>query len=259
MLLQYLYSSVLFPTESLKFFRHRKDQKMELKGAAKVSSYLPDTYAGKGGHDARRHYRDVGEILQEKPDYFGGKPKRAKEAGRKQRNVTERSSFVKIWMKITRNQIRATADQQFDKLSTILPDIDSRNMTILAIATKYRNMMEIKSNEDWSADNERLIEQFQGFGNSIWQDATTSGPTMVREALMKDVLRYIKSIVAFENAADETRRARIQQQLEDREYEDDFSYNEDEENDDEWYRNAEQNIQQTREELEEEESGDTEE
>lgn len=64
-----------------------------------------------------------------------------------------------------------------------------------------------------------LIRDFQRMGDSMYQDAVSSGqlqrdPPVTREKIMRDVLRYIKMIVAFEIQAARLENEREQAMLE---------------------------------------------
>ena len=203
---------------------------MEIEGASTVSDYIPDTYIGRGEHKARKHFRDIGRILEEKPPQHGAKVRRAKQAGGKQKNVTDRANFTKIYNKLNTGQGANKADMEYDRLRIILPSMTHLNMLILVIARKYMAILPAQSVDDWNSGNTALIQEYRNLYPAIFQDAVTSGklsrkPPATVEGVVRDVLRYIKMILAHE---EENRRLEYEaDQLEFEQYSDELPSAED--------------------------------
>lgn len=192
---------------------------MEVATYEEEPEYLPDTYIGFGDHKARKYFRSVNKVLVEKPAPLDAKTRRAKQAGAKQRNITDRAKFTKLWTRLNARQPPEQADNEFDRLKSILPNMQYLNMLMLVIASKYRPLLNVTDNSAWNADNIELIAKFQSFGDAIYNDAISSSqmpkdPTPTREGLMKDALRYIKMIIGFEAAEQEAREEIARMELE---------------------------------------------
>ena len=168
---------------------------MEIEGHKTQSNWLPDTYVSSGGHKARAHFRDVGRILQEKPELQNAQLRRAKQTGAKEISATARARFSKIWNSLNTGQSTEDADVEYEKLKRILPMINSLNIPILAVAAKYIPFLP-------SVESEKFIPDFKGYVDDIYSDVMSAtqmkkDPQPTREGIGNDVLRYVKLIQNF--------------------------------------------------------------
>lgn len=177
------------------------------------AAYLPDTYLSVGGRNVRNHFRTVEEVLQEKPMPGNPKARRVKQTKTTRTQSSTKRLFVRHWSQISVNKTDTNAEIEFDTLNAFLPNINSLNMLILALASKYRTLLPIASSTAWNIGDpqfESLNDAVRNLTPQIYKDASsllkTSAKAFKREGVVRDVLRYIRMIMMFEELQQQNER-----------------------------------------------------
>ena len=161
--------------------------------------YVPDVYGGGSDVNARGEARNLSLVLDEKFKYLGGKDIKPPEQAKDQKAAEIANHFASTY-----NGLPDSGDAGatvYSNLSSILPDISTRNIHILAAAQYIVNRIRergltLKSVEDLDP------KDFNQVFELIWpklDKAIGKKNGAKRDLQIQDVFKYVIAILNFES------------------------------------------------------------
>lgn len=171
-------------------------------------SYIPEPYIDREGIGARNQPRILTEVLNEKPQFLDPKPERTEEQGQKFKPAVGRKQFIKAMKKIYTETADADnfAENQFNLLNNRVPNIDTLNMNVLAIAQYLRFEFNLSSEKiDIQTNFQQVltknVKQIYQRYNGMFEGVVTlfsKAEKLTSEGLFLDVHRYIEMLIKFD-------------------------------------------------------------